>query len=232
MTSGHHGGRNLTQASDTVVAMALDPAGEHLAAHAVADPDKRCADDERLGRHAHLRRDRRARRTGSRGCCANGASEIGDHLALLIDNQPEFYDVVWAAIRIGLYVTPINWHLAADEAGYIVRRLRRQRPRSPRVGSPTWWPSWATTWRPSPPASRWTATCRASSATSDLVAGVDAVPVDDEREGGWMFYSSGTTGQPKGILPPLPEGDLGAASFLTRHARAGCSASTRDTVYL
>ena len=30
-----------------------------------------------------------------------------------------------------------------------------------------------------------------------------------------MFYSSGTTGQPKGILPPLAEGDIGAKSFLT-----------------
>ena len=44
----------------------------------------------------------------------------GDHLAVLLENQPEFYDVVWAAKRTGLYVTPINWHLAAGEAGYIV----------------------------------------------------------------------------------------------------------------
>ena len=41
-------------------------------------------------------------------------------MAVLLDNQPEFFDVVWAAHRIGCYVTPINWHLTADEAGYIV----------------------------------------------------------------------------------------------------------------
>jgi len=46
---------------------------------------------------------------------------VGDHLAVLLENQPEFFDVVWAAMRLGLYVTPINWHLAAGEAGYIVR---------------------------------------------------------------------------------------------------------------
>ena len=45
---------------------------------------------------------------------------MGDHLAVLLQNQAEFFDVVWAAHRIGVYVTPINWHLTADEAGYIV----------------------------------------------------------------------------------------------------------------
>ncbi|MCB0958768.1 MAG: AMP-binding protein, partial [Acidimicrobiales bacterium] len=31
----------------------------------------------------------------------------------------------------------------------------------------------------------------------------------------WMFYSSGTTGRPKGILPPLSPAPLGTPSFLT-----------------
>ena len=42
----------------------------------------------------------------------------------------------------------------------------------------------------------------------DLVPGT---PRDDEREGMLMLYSSGTTGRPKGIVPPLPRcafGDL------------------------
>ena len=49
------------------------------------------------------------------------ACSTGDHLAVLLENQLDFYDVVWAAMRTGLYVTPINWHLTAAEAGYIVR---------------------------------------------------------------------------------------------------------------
>ena len=44
----------------------------------------------------------------------------GGHVAVLLENRPEFFEVVWGALRSGLYVTPINWHLAPDEAAYIV----------------------------------------------------------------------------------------------------------------
>ena len=39
----------------------------------------------------------------------------------------------------------------------------------------------------------------------DAVAGYPDTPVDDERLGAAMLYSSGTTGQPKGILRPMPD---------------------------
>src|SRR5207302_1179140 len=42
-------------------------------------------------------------------------------------------------------------------------------------------------------------------AYSAAVAAYPATPVDDEQLGAAMLYSSGTTGQPKGILRPLPE---------------------------
>src|SRR5687767_6581000 len=44
----------------------------------------------------------------------------GDHLAILLENHPRYFEVFWAAMRAGLYCTPINWHLKAEEAGYIV----------------------------------------------------------------------------------------------------------------
>ena len=44
----------------------------------------------------------------------------GDHMAVLLENHPRYFEVYWAAQRAGLYCTPINWHLTADEAGYIV----------------------------------------------------------------------------------------------------------------
>src|SRR5215213_6127311 len=45
----------------------------------------------------------------------------GDHVAVLLTNRVEWYDVVWGALRAGLYVTPVNFHLTAAEAGYIAR---------------------------------------------------------------------------------------------------------------
>src|ERR1700728_469381 len=45
---------------------------------------------------------------------------FGDHVAVLFANEPELFPVVWAAQRTGLYYTPVNWHLTADEAAYIV----------------------------------------------------------------------------------------------------------------
>ena len=44
----------------------------------------------------------------------------GDHIAVLMENRLEFFPVVWAAQRCGLFYTPVNWHLSADEAAYIV----------------------------------------------------------------------------------------------------------------
>src|SRR6201997_1092004 len=45
----------------------------------------------------------------------------GDVIALLSDNSAEAFDVYWAALRSGLYITAVNWHLAPEEAAYIVR---------------------------------------------------------------------------------------------------------------
>src|ERR1700751_5942509 len=45
---------------------------------------------------------------------------FGDHIAVLFANEPELFPVVWAAQRTGLYYTPVNWHLTADEAADIV----------------------------------------------------------------------------------------------------------------
>ncbi len=44
----------------------------------------------------------------------------GDHLAVLMENHPAYYEVVWAGLRSGLYVTAVNSHLTAEEAAYIV----------------------------------------------------------------------------------------------------------------
>src|ERR1700722_11584831 len=45
---------------------------------------------------------------------------FGDPIAVLFANEPELFPAIWAAQRTGLYYTPVNWHLTADEAAYIV----------------------------------------------------------------------------------------------------------------
>src|SRR5207237_7022 len=44
----------------------------------------------------------------------------GETIALLCRNRPEFVEVYDAVLRSGLRLTPINWHLTADELAYIV----------------------------------------------------------------------------------------------------------------
>ncbi len=44
----------------------------------------------------------------------------GDVLALLTENNLRAFEVYWAAMRSGLYLTPVNRSLTADETAYIV----------------------------------------------------------------------------------------------------------------
>ena len=44
----------------------------------------------------------------------------GDGIAILLENHPRFYEVVWGAQRSGLYYTPMSTRLTPGEAEYIV----------------------------------------------------------------------------------------------------------------
>ena len=55
----------------------------------------------------------------ARALRARGLSE-GDSVALMCSNRPEFAEVYAACLRAGFRMTCLNWHLHADEAGYIV----------------------------------------------------------------------------------------------------------------
>ena len=44
----------------------------------------------------------------------------GDVVALLTENHLRAFEVYWAAMRSGLYITAVNWHLKPDEVAYIV----------------------------------------------------------------------------------------------------------------
>jgi acyl-CoA synthetase (AMP-forming)/AMP-acid ligase II len=148
--------------------------------------------DERSNRLAQLLRARGLRR--------------GDHIAIFTENHPVFFDAMWAAYRSGLYWTPINSHLTPDEAAYIASdcgaraivttttlaepaaALVERAPIEIRLMADTGGPM-----------------AKGYEPYASAVAAFPSTPIPDESEGWQMMYSSGTTGRPKGILPPLPD---------------------------
>jgi long-chain acyl-CoA synthetase len=125
----------------------------------------------------------------------------GDVVSVLSDNVPEAFEIYWAAIRSGLYVTFVNWHLSADEAAYIVRDSGAQviiaSAGVAELGSEV---------------AALVPEVEKRFAFGGVVDGYasyaellqQAGPrLSDQPRGSEMLYSSGTTGRPKGIKPRL-----------------------------
>lgn len=127
----------------------------------------------------------------------------GDHVAFLADNTPEVYDVYWAALRSGLYVTGINNHLTPAEAAYIAADCGAQ----VLIASAGAGELAAALVDLVPGVTLWLAYGGAIAAYGDYDAALTAAspqrPVH-QPAGADMLYSSGTTGKPKGVLPALP----------------------------
>src|SRR5438045_7075108 len=61
----------------------------------------------------------------ARGLQAMGLQK-GDVVAALLPNRREMVDLVIGANQIGLYVTPVNYHLSGPEVDYIVAKSEAQ----------------------------------------------------------------------------------------------------------
>ena len=148
---------------------------------------------------------------------------VGDHVAVVMENRAEYFEVVWGAMRSGLFVTPVNWHLAVDEARYVVEDCGARRAR--RVGVMRRAGAGRGRCRGSCSADPRTASAR----TRTRCDAQPSTPVAGECEGNWMLYSSGTTGRPKGIKPPTVGGPLGAPTTFTMLVQGlyGANESTR-----
>jgi acyl-CoA synthetase (AMP-forming)/AMP-acid ligase II len=132
----------------------------------------------------------------------------GGHVAILMENHPRCFEVYWAAQRIGAYTTPINWHLKAEEAGYIVSDCGA----SVLVTSAHLAPLAAEL---APHLGGTTLRLMVDGVADGFdsyeaaISGISDDPLGDEVEGSFMFYSSGTTGRPKGIKPRLAFPEFG-----------------------
>jgi len=126
----------------------------------------------------------------------------GDHAAIFMENNIRFFEVMWAALRSGLYMTTINRYLTDEEAGYILDNCEaRVIVASSYLGEvaaalPDFAPN-CHTWLMTDD------TVAGYSAYEEAIAAYPAQPLDDEPAGQMMLYSSGTTGRPKGILRPM-----------------------------
>ena len=139
--------------------------------------------------------------------------EPGDRVALCMENRPEYLPIAWGAHYAGLYYTAISSRLTSDELAYIVEDSGAQAL----IASP---------YKADQLAEIGSVLERLDLRLSvggdidgfepfeDAVAAHSDAPLDDALEGLPMLYSSGTTGRPKGVKPPLTGNPLGAGDGL------------------
>ncbi|MGH3199910.1 MAG: acyl-CoA synthetase [Streptosporangiaceae bacterium] len=155
----------------------------------------------------------------------------GDAVALLTENSLRAFEVYWAALRSGLYITAVNYRLKPDEVGYIVSdsgatalivsaeqaataeaitgltgevRLRLA------FGGPV----------------------EGHESYEETIAAASAAPFADQPRGATMLYSSGTTGRPKGVRPALPDIQVSEPGEALAALAGQFFGVNRETVYL
>lgn len=131
------------------------------------------------------------------GLCA------GDPIVLMCSNRPEFVEVLLAAMRTGLRLTPISTHLTAEEARYILQDclarvafvehglslagLCDETVEEVRIGAPD------------------QVNASGIARYDEWIDGPLADPLHLPQAGTLMLYTSGTTGRPKGVYRDEPE---------------------------
>jgi long-chain acyl-CoA synthetase len=122
----------------------------------------------------------------------------GDAIALMCTNEPAFLEVLYAAQRTGLRLTPINWHLTGEEAAYIVQNCEAKAfvcsgtlgdavvvaaaaggPGLVKINTGGYIPGFEM--------------------YNSVVAAEDGSDIVEPVLGTQMLYTSGTTGRPKGV---------------------------------
>ncbi len=150
------------------------------------------------------------------GLRANGLSQ-GDVLAVALPNGAEFFETLVAAMQVGWQFVPINTHLIAGEIAYILRdsdakafigheRLGQTcRAAARDAGLP-------------PAACLAVGSIGGFRPLASVVTGQSAALPLERSAGQLMQYTSGTTGQPKGVRrTPLPLDADSAALAYAQH---------------
>jgi len=158
--------------------------------------------------------------------------QVGDGVAIMMENHPIYYEVLWAAQRSGLRYTAISSRLTAGELEYIVKDSGAKVFVTSRAMAPV-----AIEVAPRLPGVTLLMVDDAIAPFGSFGsfeaerARFPATPVEGETPGGAMLYSSGTTGRPKGVKRALAGGSLLDSDALTAWAREGYGMDG-ETVYL
>ena len=137
----------------------------------------------------------------------------GDHMAIILENHPRFFELCWGAQRAGIIYTAVSTRLTVGEAAYIVQDCGAKMlvishalaelaqalvAATQGVGTRLMLDG-----------------CIAGYQSYEAaLATYPAQRIADETAGGDMLYSSGTTGRPKGVFAPPESPQIDASNSL------------------
>jgi long-chain acyl-CoA synthetase len=131
----------------------------------------------------------------------------GDAVAVVTKNRPEFVETLCAAVRAGIRMTPINFHLKGEEIGYIIDNCEAKAVVADAslgesvLQAPQWAPNLVLQLAVG-------GTIAGYADFAEALAQHSGDDIETPVLGSTMLYTSGTTGRPKGVYrkdrAPIP----------------------------
>jgi fatty-acyl-CoA synthase len=128
----------------------------------------------------------------------------GDRIAIYMENHLSYMALIWAALRSGLCAVPVNRYFTAEELAYVINDCGakavfttvQQADAAQALGDRI--PGCAIRLVAGGSLPGW-------DGYEAAIAAFSASPLNEERMGTVMSYTSGTTGKPRGVLRPAPD---------------------------